>query len=81
MANRWWPDFCRQAPTPRQRGDVENRETFDPLRVIERQTICDPAAAIMSRSREARESEPLHDGGHFVRHGSLRVRRVTRVGG
>ena len=35
--------------------DVENRETFDTLRVIERQAIRDTAAAIMSPT-EKREN-------------------------
>ena len=42
------------------RHDVEDGEAVDGLRVIERQPVGDPRAAIMAYDREAFMTEPSH---------------------
>ena len=63
-----------------RRHDVENGEPLDAFWMVERQTIRNPTAAVVSGDREPRESEPLHHAHHVLRHGTLRVWRVVRRG-
>ena len=71
----------RRAPRRRLRQDIEHGETIDALRMIERQPIGDPAAAIVPGDREAREPESHHDRHHVVRHRPLGVGRMVRIRG
>src|SRR5215471_15438935 len=58
------PDLCDWK-------DVKNSQALHLIRVIERKTIGNPAAAIMPHNRETWESEFCHDGSHIACHGSL----------
>ena len=42
------------------RHDVEQCQTLDPIRVITRQAVGDPGAAVMPGDSEALEAERLH---------------------
>src|SRR5262249_11492617 len=56
--------------------DVEHCQALNEMRMIEREPVRNASATVMSRHRETRKAQVLHDRGHIARHRAFRVRRV-----
>jgi hypothetical protein len=67
------PHICR-------RNDRQGDQRRYGLRVIERQPIADPGAAIVSYDGKFFEAEPLHDGELVGRHRSFRIGAMMLIG-
>ena len=63
-----------------RRRDVEHRDAFDRLGMVEREPVRDAPAAVVADEREARVAERAHDRDHVGRHRALRVGRVQGIG-
>ena len=71
MANRSLQTGIRVPPCFRDRDHVEYGEALYLFWVVQRETVGDPAAAIVPNEVEFRESEVLHGCDEFARHRPL----------
>ena len=60
-----------------RRDDVEDGQLRHPVRVVEREAVRTPAAAVVAADAEALEPELPHHRDHVARHRALRVRLVV----
>ena len=62
-----------------RRHDVEQRQPFDPLRMVEREPVGHARPAVVPREAEPLEAELAHQRDHLPRHPPLRVRLPPHV--